>query len=81
MGIFYDPRYQTWENWASLICEQYASQNLGQGGDENSWRIWANNLKGIDTFAKNGIPGPEMYETWQDWAAQFGAIMSVSDQS
>lgn len=75
MTTFYDPRYQTWNGWASLICEQYAAQSLGNPPDEKSWMIWADAIKGIDLFAKNGIPGPELYDNWQDWAAQFSAIM------
>jgi hypothetical protein len=79
MAVFYDPRYQTWHGWASLICEQYAAQSLGEPSDEKSWVSWANNLKGIDTFAKNGIPSPALYDNWQEWAMQFGAIMSLSE--
>jgi hypothetical protein len=79
MPTFYDPRYQTWNGWASLICEEYADQSLDQPGDEANWALWADAVKGIDTFAKNGIPAPELYDNWQDWAAQFSSIMSVSD--
>jgi hypothetical protein len=79
MVTFYDPRYQTWKGWASLICEQYASQSLGDPPDEESWKTWADGVVGIDTFAKNGIPSPNFYDNWQDWAAQFGSIMSVAE--
>jgi hypothetical protein len=75
MTTFYDPRYHTWNGWASLICEQYAAQSLGLPPEEKYWRVWADAVKGIDLFARNGIPSPDIYEHWQDWAAQFSSIM------
>jgi len=36
----YDPRYHTFESWAS----------------------------GIDVFTNEGIPGPFIYDDWQEWA-------------
>jgi hypothetical protein len=27
-NLAYDPRYHTFESWASLMCEQYAAQQL-----------------------------------------------------
>ena len=41
MSILYDPRYQTFENWACLLCEQYAAQNLSIPNAQTDWKQWA----------------------------------------
>ena len=68
LGLVYDPRYHTWDSWASLMCELYAAQNIGAPRIEDNWRDWAMGLKGIDIFANESIPDPDIYDNWFDWA-------------
>lgn len=75
VALVYDPRYHTWESWASLMCEAYAAEQLAINTPEEAWQEWASGLKLIDTFANEGIPGPYIYENWYDWAqALVGAV-------
>lgn len=75
IAVVYDPRYHTWDSWASLMCEAYGGQNLEIPGSEDNWKAWASGLKAIDVFTNEGIPGPYIYENWQDWAqAVVGAV-------
>jgi len=67
VALVYDPRYHTWDSWASLMCELYASQQLAIPDDENEWRIWAMGLKGIELLANEAIPDPYAFEHWYDW--------------
>jgi len=67
VALVYDPRYHTWDSWACLMCELYASQQLAIPDDENEWRIWAMGLKGIDLLANEAIPDPYAFEHWYDW--------------
>jgi hypothetical protein len=67
-AIVYDPRYHTFESWASLMCEAYAAQSLQIAGSEDNWKAWGAGLKGIDVFANEAIPSPYIFENWQDWA-------------
>jgi hypothetical protein len=64
----YDPRYHTFESWASLMCELYAVQQLAIPDANTDWKEWAAGLKAIDVFTNEGIPGPTIYSDWQEWA-------------
>jgi hypothetical protein len=67
-NLVYDPRYHTFESWASLMCEQYAAQQLCIPDASTNWQDWASALKAIDVFANEGIPGPFIFNDWQEWA-------------
>ena len=64
----YDPRYHTFDSWASLMCELSASQQLCKPDSTTDWKVWAAGLKAIDVFTNEGIPGPYIYDDWQEWA-------------
>jgi len=70
LAVVYDPRYQTWDNWSSLMVEAYAAQNLQIGLKEEDWRDWASGLTAIDIFQNESIPNPYLFENWKDWAAE-----------
>jgi hypothetical protein len=57
------------------MCEAYAGQQLAIPNAQTDWKEWAAGLKAIDVFTNEGIPGPYIYNNWQDWAsALVGAI-------
>lgn len=75
IALVYDPRFHTFESWASLMCEGYAAQQLSTPNDQTDWKEWASGLKAIDVFTNDGIPGPYIYDNWYDWAqALVGAV-------
>jgi len=75
IALVYDPRYHTWDSWTSLMVEAYAAQQLSSNTPEEEWKQWASGLKAIDVFVNEGIPGPYIFENWQDWAsALVGAV-------
>jgi len=75
LALVYDPRFHTFESWASLMCEAYAGQQLAIPTATTDWKEWGAGLKAIDVFTNEGIPGPYIYQNWQDWAAALvGAI-------
>ena len=41
LSVVYDPRYMTWDHWASLMVEAYGAQNLEIPGSEDEWKGWA----------------------------------------
>lgn len=69
MSTVYDPRFHTWNSWASLMVEAYGSQNLEIPGDEEEWKGWAAGFCGISLFAKDAAPDPYTFDDWRDWAA------------
>lgn len=71
----YDPRFHTFESWASLMVELYAEQQLEIPNKDTDWRAWGNGLLAIGFFAAEAVPTPEMFDRWDDWAsALIGAI-------
>jgi hypothetical protein len=82
IAVIYDPRYHTWDSWTSLMCEAYAAQQLSSNTPEEEWKQWAAGLKAIDVFTNEGIPGPYIYENWQDWAsALVGAVNQPTEET
>jgi hypothetical protein len=75
IALVYDPRYHTWESWASLMVEAYARQQLAV--PDGDWKAWAAGLKAIDVFSNEAIPGPYVYDNWQDWAAALVSAINV----
>jgi hypothetical protein len=75
LAVVYDPRFHTFESWASLMCEAYAGQQLVIPDSQTDWKQWAAGLKAIDVFVNEGIPGPYIYNNWWEWAAALvGAV-------
>ena len=74
--LVYDPRFHTWDSWASLMVEFYAAQQLAIPGKEDTWKQWAEGLKAIDVFTNEAIPGPANFSNWQDWAAALLAAIN-----
>lgn len=73
--LVYDPRYHTFDSWASLMAEQYAANQLEIPNPYTDWKLWGNGLKAIDVFTNEAIPSTDNYDDWQDWAqALLGAI-------
>ena len=75
-GLLFDPRYQTFEGWASLLCEQYASQQLAIPSSSTNWQEWGAGLLAIDIFTNEAAPSPYLFNDWQEWAAALLAAMN-----
>ena len=67
-ALIYDPRFHTFDSWASLMCELYAPQQLEIPTGEVNWKGWAAGLKAIDVFANEAIPEPYNFDKWDEWA-------------
>ena len=76
IALVYDPRYHTFESWSSLMCEAYSTQQLAI--PDGDWQTWAASLKAIDVFSNEAIPGPYVYDNWQDWAAAVVNAINVN---
>jgi hypothetical protein len=75
VGVVYDPRNLSWDQWASLMVEAYGGQQLEIPSNESAWREWANGFCGIGLFNNDAVPSPHAFEKWQDWAsAVVGAV-------
>jgi hypothetical protein len=75
VGVVYDPRNLSWDQWASLMVEAYGGQQLEIPSNESAWRGWADGFCGIGLFNNDAVPSPHAFEKWQDWAsAVVGAV-------
>ena len=72
--LVYDPRFHTFESWASLMVELYSSQQLEIPTALTDWRLWGDGLKAIEYFSNEAIPRTDSFENWYDWAQ---ALMSA----
>jgi len=62
------------------MCEAYAGQQLMIPSGEDGWQEWAAGLKAIDIFSNDAIPGPYIFDKWQDWvSAIVGAVNQTVD--
>lgn len=64
----YDPRYHTFDSWASLMVELYSPQQLEIPTPTTNWKEWGNGIRAIDVFANEAIPMTDNFENWYDWA-------------
>jgi len=68
MAVLYDPRYHSFVEWADLMVEQFASNQLDIPNENTDWRDWARALNAIDVFTTQAVPSPDIYDNWVDWA-------------
>lgn len=70
-----DPRGLTISEWADYIVplvEPYGS--VGKLMDSADWRAWATGIASLTEMQKQGVPSPNEFASWQDWAFQFSQI-------
>lgn len=68
LAVVYDPRGHTFDSWASLMCEAYATQQLAIPDQLTDWKLWGQGLLAIDVFTNEAIPNPALFNDWQEWA-------------
>jgi hypothetical protein len=75
-ALIYDPRYHTFESWASLMCEQYATQQLVIPSASTDWQQWGAGLLAIDVFTNEAAPNPFQFDDWHEWAEALVATVN-----
>ena len=69
------PNYMSWEDWNGNLAIYYGQKNI-EFSPEEDWRYGAMNIVQSETFGRYPVPNPDTYETWQDWALEFTAIIN-----
>lgn len=80
-ALIYDPRYHTFESWASLMVELYAAQQLSIPDALTDWKKWGDGLSAIDVFSNEAIPRTDQYDDWFDWAEALVAAVNPATQT
>jgi hypothetical protein len=68
VSLIYDPRYHTFDSWASLMCELYATQQLESPTSKTDWKLWGNSLKIVLDIEAS--PATDTFDNWQQWAQE-----------
>jgi hypothetical protein len=69
LPLVYDPRYHTFDSWASVMCEAYGANQLEIPGPTTEWKGWAVGLLGIGLFNNMATPDPYSFDDWSEWAS------------
>jgi hypothetical protein len=80
-ALIYDPRFHTFESWASIMCELYAAQQLAIPDAQTDWKIWGNGLSAIDVFTNEAIPRTDQYDDWHEWAEALVSAVNPATSS
>ena len=80
-SLIYDPRYHTFESWASLMVELYAAQQLAIPDALTDWKKWGEGLGAIDVFSNEAIPRTDQFDNWFDWAEALMAAVNPATQT
>lgn len=74
----YIPEQTDWQTFNGNLVMYYGEEPLPIS-DEADWQVTARNLVQTPSFSSYGIPNPENFNNWQDWARQF--VMLINGQS
>lgn len=79
VALVYDPRGHTFDSWAALMCELYATQQLEIPTPFTNWKLWGNGIRAIDVFANEAIPMTDNFDDWQKWVEEL--VNAVNPQT
>jgi len=71
------PQHSSWEDFNGNLI-MYYGQELIPYTTEDDWQHTANGMAQSATFSSYPLPNPAVYNTWQDWAAEFVLIVNGS---
>lgn len=70
-----DPRGLDLMSWADQVVPRVnAYGNIGRLERPEDWRAWALQIASLTEMQKQGVPSPNEFAEWQDWAYQFCQI-------
>jgi hypothetical protein len=73
------PADMSWEDWNGNLIMYFGEEPIPYS-PEIDWKVTANNVAQLPTFASYPVPIPETYENWQDWALEFTLIINGPSQ-
>lgn len=67
MLIQFLPDYSSWEDWNGQVLHYFGEQQFPYLPEEE-WRTVARAITLNPVFDTFGVPSPDNFETWRDWA-------------
>jgi len=69
------PDYSTWEDFNGNLVMFYSQNNISFN-DEANWDVTAREIAQSPSFQAYGTPDPQTYDSWQEWALEFGNLVN-----
>ena len=74
-----NPSTMDWQTWDGNLIRYVSEERIGVTGRAD-WMITAKNVSQLPTFEAYPVPDPDLYQNWQDWAADFTLIVNGPSQ-
>lgn len=69
------PEHTDWQSFNGNLIMYYGQEPLPISHEDN-WQNTARNLTQLPAFECYGIPDPDTFKNWQDWAQQFVLLVN-----
>jgi len=63
-----DPHGVSFERWSCEMAGRSADVGIYAGAKEADWKKWARNFTGATTVSAQGVPSPDAFHSWREWA-------------
>ena len=75
----FNPSTMDWQTWNGNLIMYFSEQPIPYTG-ETDWMVTAKNVSQLPAFEAYPVPDPDLYDNWQDWAADFTLIVNGPSQ-
>lgn len=75
----FTPDYMSWEDWNGNMVIYFEEESIPVN-EELNWKKTVEGMSMLPTFESYPIPDPELFETWQNWANAFTAMLNGPSQ-
>lgn len=65
----------SWDDYNGNLVMYYGREPIPVTPEED-WKLTAESILSLATFANYAIPDPDLYQNWQDWARDFTQILN-----
>lgn len=79
MFIPFLPAFSSWEDWNGQVIHYFGEQQFPVVLEEN-WQELARAISVSPLFDEYGVPRPETFERWQDWATALTSLINGNGQ-
>jgi hypothetical protein len=70
-----DPSLHSIEEWSADLVTYLARYGVDNATTEAEWKQWASNIQSLPYIGSRGLPSPDSFDDWRDWARQFNYLI------
>ncbi len=64
-----EPRGISFITWANVVTGELSQYNVSIPSADEAWQVWATKLVNIPELSAEGLPNPNEFQEWPQWAA------------